>query len=258
MILEHKSAKIFYSVTGVGDPIVLLHGFLENTTMWNNLIDDLSKKNQVITIDLLGHGQTDCLGYVHTMVDFGDAVNAVLNHLKISTFKIVGHSLGGYVALALAELNPNAIKGLCLMNSTTESDDKDRITLRNRAIKTAKKQYTSLVSMSINNLFFEANRNAFSDDIESLKIEALKTPIQGYIAAQEGMKVRSNQTEFFKSSKFNKYIIAGKKDPVLDFEAIKNIAYSCNANFIGLNGGHMSQIEALADLKSALLQFINT
>ncbi|WP_375238051.1 alpha/beta fold hydrolase [Aurantibacter sp.] len=257
MILEHKSAKIFYSVTGTGEPVVLLHGFLESSTMWDNLIEDLSEKNQVITIDLLGHGQTDCLGYVHTMTDFANAVNTVLNHLKISTFKIIGHSLGGYIALALAELNPNAIKSLCLMNSTTEADSKDRIDLRNRAIKTAKKQYTGLVSMSISNLFFEENRKTFANKIEALKIEALKTPVQGYIAAQEGMKIRPNQTEFFKTAKFNKYIIAGKKDPVLDFETIKNISLRCNATFIGLKGGHMSQIEDLADLKPALLQFVN-
>lgn len=256
MILEYKSANIFYSVTGIGKPIVLLHGFLESSTMWSNLIEDLSDKNQIITIDLLGHGQSDCLGYIHTMTDYAEAVSALLNHLKISTFKVIGHSLGGYIALALAELNPNGIQGLCLMNSTPEADAKDRILIRNRAIKTAQKHYESLVSMSISNLFFEANRKTFSNEIETLKIEALKTPVQGYIAAQEGMKNRPNQTEFFKNALFNKHIIAGEKDPVLDFETLKTIALDCNATFTTLKGGHMSQIEDLTDLKSALLQFI--
>lgn len=256
MILEHKSANIFYSVIGTGEPIVLLHGFLENSTMWVNLIEELSRKNQVIVLDLLGHGKSDCLGYVHTMEDFAYAVKAILNHLEISTYKIIGHSLGGYVALALAKLEPANIKSLCLMNSTPEVDTKDRIIIRNRAIKTAKNHYESLVSMSISNLFFTENRDVFSKDIEALKTEALKTPIQGYIAAQEGMKNRKNQTEFLKNATFKKLIIAGIKDPVLDFETLKTVASDCNTEFIALQGGHMSQIEDLADLKSALLQFI--
>ena len=257
MILEHKSAKVFYSVYGTGKPVVLLHGFLENTTMWDNLVEDLSAKNQVICIDLLGHGQSDCLGYVHTMKDFSQAVNSVLNYLNIYSYKIIGHSLGGYVALALAEINQNNIEGLCLMNSTPKADTNERVSLRNRAIKTAKTHYESLVSMSISNLFYQNNRNTFSKDIECLKSEALKTPIQGYIAAQEGMKIRPDKTTFFNNASFKKYIIAGEKDPVLDFNDLKEIALNSNSEFRAMKGGHMSQIEDLPDLKLVLLQFIN-
>ena len=63
----YKNINIYYSDTGTGTATVLLHGFLENATMWDYYIPDFSKKQRVIAIDLLGHGQSECLGYVHTM-----------------------------------------------------------------------------------------------------------------------------------------------------------------------------------------------
>ena len=67
---------ISYSDIGTGSTVVLLHGFLENKTMWKDLAPNLSKKNRVLSIDLLGHGQTECLGYVHSMEENAEIVKA--------------------------------------------------------------------------------------------------------------------------------------------------------------------------------------
>ena len=98
MILDYKGANIFYTDEGSGKPVVLIHGFLENASMWNNLKPHISKKNRVITIDLLGHGQSDCLGYIHTMEELAETIEAVLSHLNIISSILIGHSLGGYVS----------------------------------------------------------------------------------------------------------------------------------------------------------------
>ena len=126
MILDYKGINIFYTDTGKGQVVVLLHGFLEDASMWNALIPELSKKNRVVAIDLLGHGNTNSLGYVHTMEDMANTVKAVLSHLSLRKFIFIGHSMGGYVALAFAKLYPENIKGLCLLNSTYEADDLER------------------------------------------------------------------------------------------------------------------------------------
>ena len=99
MTLDYKNSTINYVVKGKGNTIVLLHGFLETLEMWNDLIPEFSKIHQVVSIDLLGHGQTGCLGYVHTMEDMAEAVFAVLEHLNIERAHFVGHSMGGYVTL---------------------------------------------------------------------------------------------------------------------------------------------------------------
>ena len=101
-----KNTKISYTEQGKGNAVILLHGFLENSTMWKYLVPVLTQKNRVICIDLLGHGQTDCLGYIHSMEDMADAVHHVISELKIRKAILVGHSMGGYVALAFAALYP--------------------------------------------------------------------------------------------------------------------------------------------------------
>ena len=154
----HKNTKISYSDTGKGTAIVLLHGFLENQKMWDFHIAEFAKKYRVITIDLLGHGETECLGYVHTMEDNADVVQAVLSELRIRKAIFVGHSMGGYVALAFAELYPETVKGLVLLNSTSRADSEERKINRSRAIKAVKQSFVNFISLSIANLFSESNQ----------------------------------------------------------------------------------------------------
>jgi pimeloyl-ACP methyl ester carboxylesterase len=104
--ITFKNANIYFSDQGKGTVVVLIHGFLENATMWDKIIPELSLRNRVIAIDLLGHGKTDCLGYVHSMDLFAETVEAVLKGLRIRKYILVGHSLGGYISLAITKKNP--------------------------------------------------------------------------------------------------------------------------------------------------------
>ena len=256
MVLEYKKANIFYTDQGKGTAIVLIHGFLENATMWDNITPELTKKNRVITIDLLGHGKSDCLGYVHSMELFSETIEAVLKHLKIRKYFLVGHSLGGYISLALSKNNPSKIKGLCLMNSTSNEDSKDRKTLRTRANKMVQNNFETMVKLSVSNLFHQENLLKFKQEIEVVKKEALQTSIQGYIAANEGMKNRPNLNQFLKESSFKKLIITGEKDPVLNFESSKEEAENTNSKLVVFPDGHMSHIENKTLLISTLKNFI--
>ena len=252
----YKNTKISYSDTGKGTAVVLLHGFLENSTMWDFYVSDFAQKNRIITIDLLGHGQTECLGYIHTMEDMADAVYAVLHELKIRKAIFVGHSMGGYVSLAFAEIYPEFIKGLVLLNSTTYADDHERKINRNRAIKMAHKEYAALVQISIANLFSIDNREQLTTEIEQTKQEALKTPLQGYIAAQEGMKVRKNKEQLLHLTSYPKLLILGKKDGVLNYDDNIKQVEGTNVQLVSFPDGHMSHIENKEALTTILSDFI--
>lgn len=256
MIIDYKNITINYTISGKGSSVVLLHGFLETITMWNNLTAEISDTHQVISIDLLGHGETDCLGYVHTMVDMADAAFAVLEHLKVEHAHVIGHSMGGYVALAMAEKQPQLFNGLCLMNSTFEADDKQRKTLRTRANKMAQTNYESLVRMSFANLFASESRVNYKSEYDDALHLALKTSVQGYIAAQEGMKLRPNRFETFKNLKSKKLIIIGAKDSLMDGEKLKEQIEGTTIDYVELSGGHMSYIENKSELSHIIKQFI--
>lgn len=252
----YKNTKISYSDTGKGNAVVLLHGFLENQTMWQDLVPELSKKHRVITIDLLGHGETECLGYVHSMEENADVIQAVLSKLRIRKGAFVGHSMGGYVALAFAELYPEKVRGLVLLNSTSKADSEERKANRNRAIKAVKKDYTTFIRLSITNLFSPDNRERLIDEIEKVKIEALKTPLQGVVASLEGMKIRKDREVLLHLTPYPKMLILGKKDPVLIYETALEQIENTVVKLVTFPDGHMSHIENREELLKVLFDFL--
>ena len=254
--LSFKNIKISYTDSGKGPVVVLLHGFLENKRMWKEIVPKVSNTNRVLAIDLLGHGQTDCLGYVHSMELMAEVVLAVLKLLRIRKITIIGHSMGGYVSLALADKRPEMIRGLCLLNSTSLSDDTVRKKLRERANKMVQSNFTNMVRMSFVNLFGEENKAVFAFEIENALNDALKTSLQGYMACQEGMRIRPNRMAVLKNYSFKKLYILGKKDPVLSVEEALEEAKEIQAESVILSGGHMSHIENTHELLIALQKFV--
>ena len=253
--IDYKNTKISYSDFGKGRIIVLLHGFLENQTMWQGLVPELSQKYRVITIDLLGHGESGCVGYVHSMEDNAEAVHSVLSKLRIRKAIFVGHSMGGYVALAFAELYPTGVKGLVLMNSTSKADSEERKANRDRAIKAVKKDYIGFVRLSIANLFNPDNRDRLVNEIEKVRAEALKTPLQGIVASLEGMKIRKDRETLLRSATYPSLLVLGKKDPVLNYQdGLKQIE-NTTTKLVTFPDGHMSHIENRAALLRVLVDF---
>jgi len=251
-----KNTKVHFRDQGKGNAIVLLHGFLENSTMWNNLIPKLLPKYRVINIDLLGHGNTECLGYIHSMELMAEVVFSVLRQQKLKRATIIGHSMGGYVALAFAELYPDMVKGLGLINSTTKADSKERKLNRDRAIEAVKQNHKTFIRISIANLFRPKNRTLFPNEIKEVKREALKTPLQGIVAALEGMKIRKDREALLHFGPYKKMMIISKKDPVLNYKSLLDQVKNTDVYTAILPDGHMSHIENKESFSDNIMHFI--
>lgn len=252
----YKNTNIHFTSIGKGKAVVLIHGFLENSTMWNQISQEFSKKYHIICIDLLGHGKTENLGYIHTMEDQAKMVKAVLNHLRLRKYIFVGHSMGGYVALTFAKLFPENIKGLFLMNSTALPDSEEKKISRDRAIKAVKQNHKKFVQIAIPMLFSEENRGIFTHEIAQIIHEAMQMPAQGIVAALEGMKIRKNLTSIYKTTEFPIQLIIGKQDPALNYESLINQTNNTNVKVIEFPGGHMSHIENKNEMNATLASFI--
>jgi pimeloyl-ACP methyl ester carboxylesterase len=224
--------------------------------MWEAVAKELAKKNRIICIDLLGHGKTDNLGYIHSMEDQAQMVKAVLNHLRLRKYVVIGHSMGGYVALAFAKLFPESVKGLCLMNSTALPDSEEKKVNRERTIKAVKQYHKTFIRLAIPNLFSKKNRGIFTKEIEQITQEALQLSPQGIVAALEGMKIRKNQTSIYKTAKFPIQLIVGKQDPALDYESLISQTNNTNVKVTEFPDGHMSHIENKKELIEVLTSFI--
>ena len=254
--LSYKNINVSFSSEGKGSAIVLLHGFLEDSSMWKDITDVLVKRHRVIIIDLLGHGKTASLGYVHSMEEMAAVVKKILNNQRIRKTTIIGHSMGGYVGLAFAEKYPENLKGLCLMNSTAQADSEERKELRTRAIKMAQTNYEALVSMSVSNLFVPEIKKDISQEMKNSKKVALNTSEKGYAACAEGMKIRKDRQHILKGAPFKKLIIVGEKDPVLNYTSIVEEAKRTETPLVSLPNGHMSHIENKEELLLVITSFL--
>ncbi|AWH73428.1 alpha/beta hydrolase [Dokdonia sp. Dokd-P16] len=257
MTINHKGATIFYTDQGKGTPVILLHGFLENHTMWDHFLSVLCEQYRIICIDLLGHGFSESVGYVHSMEEMAAAVAAVTNQLALKDITIIGHSMGGYVGIAFAKAYPEFISKICLLNSTPEADDEARKKLRSRANVMAKKQYEQLVRMSFINLFDKKASTNHTLEIKDALEQALNTPVQGYIAANSGMKDRPDSSEFWKTTAITTGMILGNSDLLIDAE-IHEQSYKENTNFFSIiESGHMSHITNATETISNILYFLS-
>lgn len=255
--VTYKNIEIAYSVSGKGNAVVFLHGFLETSTMWQPYVDVFSKTHKVVTIDLLGHGKTPCLGYIHTMEEMAETVLVVVKELRLRKLHLLGHSMGGYVALAFAEMYPDYVKALCLINSTSRADSVERKANRDRAIRAVKYNHKQFIRISITNLFRPKNRKIFSKTITKVKKEALSTSLQGIVAALEGMKIREDREVLLHFSPYKKMMIIGKHDPVLNFEDLLDQTKNSEVDVDIFPDGHMSHIENKEDLMFSLERFLH-
>ena len=252
MMQMYKNTPLFYSSKGIGNPIVLLHGFLESSSIWDPFTEKLSEKRQVITIDLPGHGKSGNFAETHSMELMADAVFTILQELNIKEVTLVGHSMGGYVSLAFCKKFLIMTKGIVLLNSTPESDSEERRISRDRAIKIVRKNKDSYISMAISNLLSAKNRGLFPEQLEKLKKEALKLSEERIIAALKGMKIRTDETSTLNLYNGPKYMLAGDKDPVLNFSDAELVADKTNCVFLPLSGGHLSFIENKSEIEKYL------
>lgn len=258
LFFTYKNLTIRFTSKGKGRAIILLHGFLENLTMWKDIEHEIAKKNRVITIDLLGHGKSGNLGYVHTMEEQAQLVKAVLKHLRLRKYVLIGHSMGGYIALAFAEACLDSIKGLCLMNSTALADTEEKKHNRERAIEAVKQNHKTFIRIAIPSLFAEKNRSVFSAEINEITEDALALSPQGIIASLEGMKIRKDRTCILQKNDFKKMLIIGKEDPVLEYHSVLKQTQHTKVNIVEFPDGHMSHIENKQALISCLKDFVKS
>ena len=113
--------KLFYRVTGTGKPVILVHGFGETGAVWDQQVDHLQTSWQLIVPDLPGSGLSDEIPDM-SMEGLAEAIHAIIHEEEIDACPVIGHSMGGYIALALAENYPNHVSSLGLFHSTAFAD----------------------------------------------------------------------------------------------------------------------------------------
>lgn len=239
--------------------VVLLHGYLESMLVWDDFVPFLYKQVRVVTLDLPGHGISVVKGPVHTMEFLAEVVKNTLDTLAIPRCTLVGHSMGGYVALAVCEKYPERLDGVVLFSSTPDADSEEKRENRLREIalvEAGKKELLAKVAPEEG--FAPDNRQRMRDYIEDMVEQVFITEDEGIVALLNGMIERPDRNEMLRLSPVRQLFILGKSDAYIPLEKAEAlVATHPQAHVAWLeHSGHMGFLEEPQAAAAALLDFI--
>ena len=213
-----EGKKVAFRSEGKGQPLILLHGLCEDSTIWDEFIKGLTNDFLIIRPDLSGFGESDILAE-HSIERMAESVKAVLNHLHIKKCIMVGHSLGGYVSMAFQKKYPSVLTGLGLFHSHPFADTDAKKEERLKAIQFVERNgHIVYVKQLIPKLFAElfATSNEFL--INSLIFKASKYKPETITGAHKAMLARPDNADILKDCPCPVLLIVGKQDKTIPFE----------------------------------------
>ncbi len=214
-----KNASLSYATAGRGSVVVLLHGFCASSLIWERFQQVLAEQFCVITIDLPGFGKNPPIEGDISIEEMADAVREQLMQLEVEDCTLIGHSMGGYVALAYANRYPNHLNGLGLFHSTSYADSEEKKRDRDQTIKSLEQNgVESFIECFVPPLFFHKNRASQQSIIRLLHDIGNRTAVSSIIASTKAMRDRRNYSAVLVNLPHPVMFIAGREDGAIPFD----------------------------------------
>lgn len=258
-LLKYTGKRINYKDEGEGITLVLLHGYLESIEIWKDFVEYLVKHFRVIRVDLPGHGMSELLDEVQTMEETARVLKALVDHLELKKFFLLGHSLGGYVTLSFLDIFPEYLTGFCLFHSHPLADTQQTIEKRKREIDFVQSGRKDLLyNVNIPNAFANDNLGKCNEEIDFAKEIARNTPDEGIVATLKGMMIRKDYVDLLANTDIPFLWILGEKDNYIPFTEIQTkVKMPVGGKLLALkNSGHQGFMEEKQNVIKYLLAFI--
>ncbi|PUZ27442.1 Pimeloyl-ACP methyl ester carboxylesterase [Chitinophaga costaii] len=257
--INQHQAKGAYRDEGQGSAVVLLHGFPENNEIWDQQAAGLSQRYRVILPDLPGSGRSPIATplTIDTMAEF---VIAILQQENINSAVVIGHSMGGYVALGIAALQPSLVKGLGLFHSTALADADEKKEARRKSIKLME-QYGSeaFVRQALPAMFSPATRSAHPELVEDYINMGARCQQETLIGYYEAMIDRPDRTAVLEDARFPVLFVMGKDDTAVPMNTIwpQAVLPATSSIHVFNHTGHMGMWESTTASSQVLQEFID-
>lgn len=257
MRAQRGSVAIEYSDDGQGLPVVLVHGFANDRTLWEPQVHALASRYRLIAPDLRGFGgssNTDGSGV--SMDQYADDVAMLLHHLDLDAAVVGGISLGGYVALAFALRHPQRALGLVLANTRAGADPPDWGPFREDMVRTVLSRGAEAV---VENYGDKPFRPDCAEPVkERVRRMIRRQPTAGLVSGTRGMAQRPDRTPQLASIAVPTLVIHGTADqyiPVAEAEAMHRAIVG--SRYVCLAGaGHLSNVDSADAFNAALDEFL--
>ncbi|WP_290791250.1 alpha/beta fold hydrolase [Flavihumibacter sp. UBA7668] len=248
-----------YTISGEGKTVVLIHGFGEDSRIWNRQVEWMQKSFKVIVPDLPGTGRTP-VSVELTMESMAAGIKQILDKEGIKKCTLLGHSMGGYISLAFAELFPALLEGLGLLHSSAFADNETKKEARRKSIDFISKHGAGpFLEASTPNLFTEKNRISMNEQIRELTERHLYMGPAALIAFYNAMIARPDRTEILKTAPFPVLFLIGREDQAILFSDSMQQVYLPELSYIYIldKSGHMGMLEEPLLFNKALFDFLS-
>jgi pimeloyl-ACP methyl ester carboxylesterase len=252
--IQVNGQPVFYRIAGEGQPVVLLHGFAEDGTVWENQVNDLQNKFQFIIPDLPGSFDA-----AHGMEYFAECVRNVLDNENISQVSMIGHSMGGYATLAFAEKYPDRLRSFGLFHSTAYPDSEEKKAVRKRGIEFIQQNGpVKFLEQSIPNLFCEDFKRKDPATVQKILARYTHFTGQSLVNYYEAMMVRPDRTHVLKNFPGPILFILGKYDTAVPLEQGLQQCYMPGLSYIHIleRSAHMGMWEEPAFANPFVEEFL--
>ncbi|MFY8005446.1 MAG: alpha/beta fold hydrolase [Chitinophagaceae bacterium] len=263
-LFTSKNISCAYQVIGSGLPVMLIHGFGEDSCVWEKQLMALKDKYQLIIPDLPGCGKSvlsvDCDMHILSSIDLlADLMVQILQQEEIANWVVIGHSMGGYIALAMAEKYPERLRGLGLVHSTAFADSEEKKQIRTKGIA-AMNAYgaEAFIKNTTPNLFtlsFKENKPSIVASFIEMGINSSVEALKCYYLA---MRNRPDRTSILQNFDKPVMLIAGTQDIAVPLnDSLKMAAMPQKMLFTCLDGiGHMGQTETPEMVNNTIMNFL--
>ncbi|MDP1545653.1 MAG: alpha/beta hydrolase [Anaerolineales bacterium] len=248
-IVKVSGIELAYTRRGTGKPLMLIHGFPLDHTSWNEAASLLENDFDLLLPDLRGFGKSTTVAGPYSMSDMADDLAALLDHLGIEKTVIVGHSMGGYVALAFARKYPQRVSGLALVSSQAAADPPDRKEGRYKTAQDVTEKGVGVVAEAMTPKFSaNADVQAFAKAVIQKQSQA------GVSGALKAMAEREDATTLLPAFKFPVVLVHGSADALIPAERAQEIkAILPAAQLVMIEGaGHVPMMEFPKETAEAL------
>jgi len=262
MIADLQGMQIAYDDKGKGLPILFIHGFPLNRTLWTGQVDNISKIGRAVSIDLRGHGESQAIPGPYSMKMLAQGCNSLLNELEITEPVILcGLSMGGYVTLEFYRQYPSRVAGLILAATRSGADSAEGRANRDKAISEARHRgVTSIVDSMLPNMIAQDTYKRRPELIHQLRAMMLSTSLEGAIGALEGMKNRLDSTPILTSIRIPTLILHGAEDQIIPITVAQDMHTAIYYSTLSIlpEAGHLLNLEQPDLFNQAILDFLAT
>lgn len=258
--IREKGYSVFYRDEGSGIPVLLVHGFAEDGTIWEVVAARLRSGCRLLIPDLPGSGQSSLPEEGLSMESLAETLKELLDREGIDRCVLIGHSMGGYITLAFTEQYPERVLAFGFFHSTAYADTEEKKANRQKSMAFIREHGSALyIRQSIPNLFAPETKERHPGIIEDMIRRYSGFQPESLIAYLEAMMRRPDRTSVLEQFPGPTLFIIGEKDPVVPLEqSLRQAAIprQCHVHILAM-AGHMGMLEDAAAGSQAIQLFLN-